>query len=138
MLVWENSIGNINPPTFVKGGEKNIFLIYLVWYVNQFYVLIILLNFLIAVISQSYENVMNRAVEFQYLNKSSLSREAYQVTSVFSKHKTKINVILLTLMDESHQTHAEDTQWRGFVQTVKTFINKKFVGHDKSMKDHME
>lgn len=61
--VWENSIGNINPPTFRDSNPSpvRICCIYAMWFTTQFVVLIILLNFLIAVISQSYENVMNSA-----------------------------------------------------------------------------
>jgi hypothetical protein len=38
-----------------------IYLIYLVWFLNQYFIYILLLNFLIAVISQSYADVMAHA-----------------------------------------------------------------------------
>lgn len=62
LMVWENSIGNIQDPTFGKDKQKSVALIFLVWYINQFFIYIILLNFLIALIGQSYENVMNKAI----------------------------------------------------------------------------
>jgi len=38
-----------------------IYLIYGVWFFNQYFIYILLLNFLIAVISQSYADVMANA-----------------------------------------------------------------------------
>ena len=98
ILVWENSIGNINAPDFtddvdMEKDKNRIFAIYFVWLLNQFFVLIILLNFLIAVISQSYENVMNSSTPLKYKDRARMSREAYQVLKYFPcfndiKHET--------------------------------------------------
>lgn len=54
LYVWENSIGNINDPadsSFANISQSQIYLIWAIWWMNQFIVVIILLNFLIAVIS---------------------------------------------------------------------------------------
>jgi hypothetical protein len=64
-LVLENTVGNIFNPTYdfwngFKQKELFIYLIWVVWFFNQLIMLIILMNFLIAVITQSYENVMNK------------------------------------------------------------------------------
>lgn len=71
-MTYRNSIGDISVPGYTNWDKslsndvtseftsKNfmIFLIWMVWLVNQFVNLIILLNFLIAVISQVYDNVV--------------------------------------------------------------------------------
>ena len=63
LFVWENSFGNIQYPDKSSFPDDlpsaQFYLIFFVWTLNQFIVVVILLNFLIAVISQSYENVMN-------------------------------------------------------------------------------
>jgi len=64
-LVLENTVGNIFNPTYTywdsfEHKEVFIYLIWIVWFYNQLIMLIILMNFLIAVITQSYENVMNK------------------------------------------------------------------------------
>lgn len=68
LLIFENSIGNINPPSYgfwlekmkvdsgvnssLQGGSRLvIYIIWIVWWLNQLLILIVLLNFLIAVIS---------------------------------------------------------------------------------------
>lgn len=50
--IWSNSIGNINPPELPETGSNvgRTYCIYLVWWFNQFIILIVLLNFLIAII----------------------------------------------------------------------------------------
>jgi hypothetical protein len=68
--IYRNSIGDIAPPKYdlyldkdgmVKGGENKLMvaIIWITWFMNQLFILIILLNFLIAIISQSYEQVMS-------------------------------------------------------------------------------
>lgn len=81
LQVFENSIGNISPPTFVEKHPSNlrVFGVYTTWFTNQFVVLIILLNFLIAVISQSYENVMNSQSILTYLSRCEWNKEMYQM-----------------------------------------------------------
>ena len=70
--VWDNSVGNIHYPQIdskTQQTDERIFYIYSVWFLTQFIVLIILLNFIIAVISQSYENVMNSKIVLNFSGK---------------------------------------------------------------------
>ena len=136
MYVWENSIGNINDPPEESFHLDNIkteklrypsemYLIWFVWYMNQFIIVIILLNFLIAVISQSYENVMNSKSIMKYQDMASLNKEAYQFMNHWGfKHplikKNRLLVTLEVLSDEG-----ETSEWSGFVQTMKMFVKKQ-------------
>ena len=49
---------------------------------STFFSIIVLLNFLIAVISQSYEDVMERQTIFAYQHRAELSLEYYQLLEV--------------------------------------------------------
>lgn len=82
ITTFEYSIGNINPPTYqlwinkIQANEHDainwwvchiaIYLIWLLWFGNQFLILIILLNFLIAVLGKSQSDVMDGALMFKY------------------------------------------------------------------------
>ena len=65
---YRNSIGDIAPPDYAFWSDMRLehpHIAYFgcagawfIWFMNQFIVLIMLLNFLIAIISQSYDNVM--------------------------------------------------------------------------------
>ena len=77
---YRNSIGDIAPPTYPRwvtafeSGDSEeyykglvmIAIIWFVWVAHQFVILILLLNFLIAIVSQSYENVMQQTDYFIY------------------------------------------------------------------------
>lgn len=81
LYVWENSIGNINDPddtSFPKTNSKGQnYLIWFVWVFNQVIIVIILLNFLIAVISSSYETVMSSKTIKEYQDIAALNKETY-------------------------------------------------------------
>jgi len=53
-----------------------IFIIWVVWIANQILVFIILMNFLIAIISQSYEQVMSQKIINKYSQRVYLNRES--------------------------------------------------------------
>lgn len=135
LLIWENSIGNINPPTyqfwmntlknadiepFQKTGALTvIYIIWLMWFANQALILIVLLNFLIAVVSQSYENVMNSATQFKYAQRCELIREAAVINKTFPiSDVVDYHVFVL----RCNVNEEEGGDWAGFVQTIKTFI----------------
>jgi hypothetical protein len=64
--MYRNSIGDIAPPKYnlyldihknITSTENKLMItiIWALWFLNQLFILIVLLNFLIAIISQSYE-----------------------------------------------------------------------------------
>jgi len=89
---FENGIGNISAPTinFLSNGSKPesvldfsiVYTIYLFWFTAQIILLVILLNFVIALISQHYENVMNSKVMHEFVMKQELNKE-YSLFSHF-------------------------------------------------------
>ena len=84
---FENSIGNINAPSIADYQTKGktlspldkvcIYLIYLFWWLAQIVLLMVLLNFVIALISQYYEDVMNSAEMHTYVMRQQLNHENY-------------------------------------------------------------
>jgi len=83
---YNNSIGNIAPPIYEGWMEHRMthpkivqtmtVLIWLFWFLNQFFVLIILLNFLVAIMGQAYEEIMTEALYFKYYHRAQLNKEA--------------------------------------------------------------
>lgn len=93
MMTYRDSIGDISIPGY-KGWDSKfgnettkdranktiiILLIWVVWLMNQFMCLIVLLNFLIAVISQVYDNVIAEQKQIMYINRASLNKEYFQM-----------------------------------------------------------
>lgn len=74
-----------------------------------------LLNFLIAVISQSYENVMNSSEILMYGDKIALTREAYQIISLLKGFKNQVEANNIVLSIVSDDLDGQDSAWKGFV-----------------------
>ena len=87
--VWRDALGDLQAPEYThyiikadKMRELNnshsyygqnstvpmiiIGLIWLFWFVNSVFNMVIMLNFMIAIVSASYERVMNRKAQFMY------------------------------------------------------------------------
>jgi len=70
VYTYRNAIGDANPPKTIYwleqkdkypiAGNLMIILIWVFWLLSQWLVLIILLNFLIAIIGQSYDQIMSQ------------------------------------------------------------------------------
>ena len=99
-----------------------IYSIWLVWIVNQYVVLIILLNFLIAIISQSYDNVMSKQIMSKYQNRSAINRELrLSMKAVGLKHKMNVATMSATCSNGGDG----DNSWDGFVKTIKKFVKRE-------------
>ena len=109
------------------------------WFINQALILIVLLNFLIAVISQSYENVMNSSVPFKYQQRCELIREAAVIYEAFGMSSTYSIVVLQANISKEGQSGDD---WAGFVQTLKFFIRgqstKIIKKLDKNSQEHKD
>ena len=80
-----------------------------------------MLNFLISVISQSYENVMNSHKIKRYQDIASLNKEVYEFLAAirllsFISNKKQINQNKIVIAIASSDETAEETdEWVGFV-----------------------
>ena len=66
---FENGIGNVNNPKYLKTDNKElstflaytqITMVWVIWFFNQYVILVIMLNFVISVISETYNKVQSR------------------------------------------------------------------------------
>lgn len=60
-----------------------IYMIWMIWFLNLFLNCIILLNFLIAIVSQSYDNVLTNSMNYMYVHKAELNIEAFRFFNFF-------------------------------------------------------
>jgi hypothetical protein len=90
------------------------------WLLNQFFVLIVLLNFLIAIISESYEAVMAESIIHKYEHKIEMNRShRLFVNNVFGTKRLECQIVTAAPKEEN----LED--WTGFVHTITRFIQAK-------------
>lgn len=86
--------------------------------------MVILLNFVIALISQYYEDVMNSKVMHKYIMRNRLNHEyhiyyLYMVRNKFFKDE-KIDAVIIIDGEEAEN----EEEWRGLIQTMKRVIMK--------------
>jgi hypothetical protein len=83
---------------------------------------IILLNFLVAVISQSYEMVMSQQVISIYLHRCELNLECLRVLHYLGQLEP-INMFTIAASDEVEGSDKND-EWLGFVSEIKKYIDR--------------
>ena len=135
---FRNSIGDINAPSVdIWKGKKSddsspelvgfAYWGWLLFVINEFFLLIILLNFLIAIISQCYEEVMSQEVINRYQSRSSLNLEIAILIDAIkyrgSSKSEKCNTVLYLM---AHiENGGTSNEFMGFVKTIKTAIKKE-------------
>ena len=75
-------------------------LIWLTWLINIFFLCVILLNFLIAIISESYEFVLSTSQQNMYIHRAVLNREC----RVMKKSElVPLEVLIYTVVKEDEE-----------------------------------
>ena len=69
------------------------------WFIQVFFMLVIMLNFLIAVLQQTYNRVMNYQKIILYQQRSELNEECYNLLSIFLKIKQFKYIVFSTNKD---------------------------------------
>lgn len=98
-----------------------MYVIYTFWFLNQFFILIVLINFLIAVISQSYENVMDTATVIKYEQRCILNSNI----SIIHEHRKVLKKNYDCVILSSNTQHDGENEWSGFCQAVKGYVKEQ-------------
>ena len=108
LQTFRTSVGELGKPTYPKILKKEpsitksvtIMLIWLVWFVLTFFMIVIMLNFLIAVITTTYEKVSSLQKIFGFKHKAELNEECYQLIQVF-KELPQYKIIVFSTSKEA-------------------------------------
>jgi len=134
LQTYGNSIGNIVPAAYdsvtavltkdtstaMAQVEARILiaLIWFVWLMNQYVNLIIMLNFLVAVITEVYQDVAENQESIIYKHKAALNHELFMINKFFGW--TAEFKVLVFSVDKDEHVNA-DKEWADFVDTIKQF-----------------
>ena len=102
--------------------------IMLLWLLNQLFILIIMLNFLIAVITQTYDQVTQKQKIFTYNHRADLNVECRQIYQQFSKMNEFNCIQLQTVEDEKKndslmQSIGDDHL--ALIDSIKTIVSQE-------------
>ena len=114
-----------------------VWTIWAIWIVFQLMLTIILINFLIALISQGYEDVMSQASIKHYTHKATLNRECYQFYA-YQGWLTPIDCFILQANKETE----EENKWKGYTGEMGAALKKELdniiSNVDKKFEDQKE
>ena len=117
-----------------------VYLIWLIWFLNLFMNLIILLNFLIAIISQSYDRVISNRLTYQYKHKSELNCERLQMLDFlkpFLKRFIEFECFDLMCIVSSHSDDLDKYQiTTGLTYKMKILMKKHTNKISEDMRNH--
>ena len=130
--VFRNSIGDANPPgidywdQFAESSPSlrnvGVLVIWFIWFAELFFMLIILLNFLIAIIGQSYESIMSTAVNNKCIHRAELNKEySIMVHQLYKIFKLPFG-IGFTLVGVDPGTVIDSEDWMGIITGVKRYV----------------
>jgi hypothetical protein len=146
LQTFRNALGDIEVPVYTSfwcqhaaGPDPNpqaVFMIYFIWVMwvgMQVFLSIILLNFLIAIISQSYEEVMNQSVISKLKQKCELNEETFGFINFFRSYQSseawylsKFNVDNsgIFIVSTSY-SQTVNSQWTGFVAKIQKTVKEE-------------
>eukprot|EP00347_Sterkiella_histriomuscorum_P008487 403344908 len=124
IMAFRASTGDFQIDQFKQLQEEHIIYAWIMWISAVLFLNIILLNFIIAVISESYEKVMQKMKAESYRIKCQLIKErelffnenALQDLKIFPRY-----IILRRPVQEKEDANAE---WQGFVKDIKKNLLK--------------
>lgn len=152
IVAFENGIGNIISPSVGSWDAKEdsitktfiIYLIYVVWMMNQFILLVVLLNFVIALISEVYERVMDQRMIYEYQNKQGLNAETQRFYNTFKSLSDEVRGTIpqIILLNSEKKAPLDLDDYIGCIQTFKKLIRiqvcERIVDMDDSMSKQQE
>lgn len=106
------------PPSWQK--DVNIFLIWFLWYFQTFMMLVVMLNFLIAVITQTYKEVQDQAKQIYYAMKADINLKWLELMYILGRANEEFTIILLS--KQAQEEEEMDQQNAIQTQEVKQFI----------------
>jgi hypothetical protein len=112
-----------------------VYFIWFMWLVMQMFLSVILLNFLIAIISQSYEEVMNQNVINKLKQKCQLNEETFGFINFFIgfKHSERWSLDKFNVGNSgiyivsTNYTQVANCEWTGFVSKIQKTIKSEVV-----------
>ena len=131
LQIFRNSVGDVKVPDYSFWNERltqdsaiSNFMIYyswLLWFANILFILIILLNFLIAIISQSYDSVIAKSTQVIYQNRAEFVAEcSLLISSVQRGMQTEASTF--TLIANIEKDTGIIQEFSGFVRPIKQYL----------------
>jgi hypothetical protein len=127
VLALRESIGDYDTSAIIEGSQGDfIILVWLLWFLILIVGNVVFMNFIIAVVSESYENCMERMTQSIQGAKLEMIEECESLLPdrYFSDEKLFPRYILVRRPVTEEDT-GEDSEWQGFVKQMKKHFDKE-------------
>ena len=112
------AVGDFQTSNFMQDTDYHV-LLFIIWLILVVVGNIIFMNFIIAVVSESYENCMNKMTSQQYRVKVDLIVEREAVMLPFEQRSTYFFPNFIIMRRPVGEDEAvDDNEWRGFVKEI--------------------
>lgn len=136
------SVGDIHPPNYqsmvhhsagksAPSSEEasthnvSIYIIWFFWFCNVFIMMIIMLNFLIAEVGQTYQKIQSKGQKLHYQQRADLNLLTQKIKKLFNKlvgHRTKYKVLIFSGQKQELENH--DLELFSFIGAVRTQVQE--------------
>ena len=132
---FRNSLGDISEPTYeywsnnpdahVVASQIFSHWAWILFFIHEFFILICLFNFLVAIVSQSYDSIMDNQVRETTMSKIFLNNEAAIILDTLEFASTKELSQTFHLMVSMDDYETTGDEFLGFVGTMKAHMSKE-------------
>jgi len=144
--VFENAVGNVHTPQLYLwteyldsqylptldyfGIEVACFFVYFIWFINQYWMYVILLSFLIAVIMNEYNDMQFKKVIYTYKQKSELNRQCLIYNEAWGSNLQMWQLIL--------SANTEDTHYNYSLNSLMQSVQKSMINSELDVKSKIK
>ncbi|CDW79046.1 serine threonine protein kinase [Stylonychia lemnae] len=123
IMSFRASTGDFQVDNFHLLDSYHVQFAWIIWVTSVLFLNIILLNFIIAVISQSYEKIMQRMIAQSYMAKAKLIYECELHYSRYGKGDSHFPRYFILRRIKNNVLQG-DAEWQGFVKDIKKTMEK--------------
>ena len=112
--------------------DLEVKLIWVIYFIQIMFQLVIGLNFMIAIIESTFSSVNEEKMNFIYRNKAELNLESFEILQYFPMFNTKLNfraIIFSTFVEDNESTivvHGREDEINNLLENMKTHMQINF------------
>ena len=124
LIVMRQSVGDYDTQTIIEGTNDFKFLAWILWFLILIIGNIVFMNFIIAVVSESYENCMDQKIQLIYKAKLEMIEECEDLMGKFLFNMTQLfpRFIIIRKQNHSSKGGVNSEEWFGFVNQMKRHL----------------
>lgn len=141
LAVWRNSVGKLGVPNYEEIANQkdsiimpiSVGIIWIIYFVQILFMLVIGLNFMIAIIESTFSSVNDDKMSYLYRNKAEMNLESFEILQYFSTFRTCEEyraIIFSTFTDNQDDkqivVHGREEEIEVMLEKIEKHMHKSF------------